>query len=96
MPPPSRVTDTATGHGSFPPSKVIEGSPDTFHNSLSAHRLGDAIAAHSSFSPSPPHPRKSSVGSPNTFVNGKAQVRIGDSVACGGMLASGSGDIFIN
>lgn len=96
MPPVSRVGDIALGHGSFPPTPAIVGSPDTFVNGIKVHRVGDAIQAHPSPSPSPPHPRAAAAGSPDTFVNSKAVVRIGDAVNCGGMLAEGSPDTIIN
>jgi len=96
MPPITRLGDIALGHGSFPPTAVIEGSTDTISNNKPTHRMGDAIAPHGSPSPSPPHPRMSACGSPNTLVNNKPVVRIGDCVACGGLLASGSSNIIVN
>lgn len=96
MPPPSRMGDMASGHGSFIPSAAIQASSDTFINSKGALRVGDAIAPHPSASPSPPHPRAAAAGSPDTFVNSKPLVRIGDAVDCGGMMMEGSDDTFIN
>lgn len=96
MPPAVRLGDIASGHGSFPPTKTIEGSGNTVVNSIPVHRNGDAIASHSSPSPSPPHKRAAACSSGNTFVNSKGVVRIGDCVSCGGMLVTGSGNTLIN
>ncbi len=96
MPPAVRLDDIGLGHGSFPPTPTVGASGDTIINGKGAHRVGDAVGAHGSPSPSPPHPRATSVGSPDTFVNGKAAVRIGDAIGCGGTLASGSPDTIIN
>lgn len=96
MPPVVRVTDIAAGHASFSPTPAQVGSPDTYYNSLQAHRVGDAVVSHSSLSPAPPHPRKAAVGSPDTYINGSNAVRLGDAVDCGGLFVTGSSDIFIN
>jgi len=96
MPPVVRLGDIALGHGSFPPTVTIEGSNDTFVNSIPVHRVGDAIAPHGSPSPSPPHPRVNCVGSSDTIINGKPVGRIGDAVCCGGLLGSGSNNTIIN
>jgi len=95
MPPASRIGDIAMGHGSFPPTPVIEGSPNVIVGSSPQHRVGDAILMHPSPSPSPPHPRKASSGSTTVFVNSKGTVRIGDSVDCGGFLAQGFDTVII-
>jgi len=96
MPPVVRVGDTASGHGSFPPTTAQVGSGDTYVNSIPVHRVGDAIVSHGSPSPSPPHGRAAAAGSGNTFVNGSAVVRLGDAVSCGGVLVAGSPDTFVN
>jgi len=96
MPPPSRLGDTASGHGSFPPTVAIGSSPDTFINGIGSVRLGDAVASHGSPSPSPPHSRATAAGSPDTFVNGKPITRIGDAIGCGGLMVEGSGDTIVN
>jgi uncharacterized Zn-binding protein involved in type VI secretion len=96
MPPPGRIGDIGSGHGSFPPTTVIQGSPNTFVNSIPVHRVGDAIAAHGSPSPSGPHGRAGAAGSPNTYVNLKAIMRIGDPITCGGVIATGSHNTIIN
>lgn len=93
MPPVVRLTDIASGHGSFPPTNVIEASSDTICNGLGVHRLGDAIQPHASPSPSPIHSRASAVASTDVTCNGRGVVRIGDAVNCGGILVTGSGNV---
>ena len=96
MPPVTRLGDIGSGHGSFPPTANISGSPDTIVNGLALHRVGDALAPHGSPSPAPPHGRVSAVGSPDTIINGKPATRIGDAIACGGIHVNGSPDTIIN
>lgn len=93
MPPVVRLTDIASGHGSFPPTDVIEASTDVICNGLGVHRLGDNIRPHPSPSPSPEHPRHSAVASTDVTCNGRGVVRIGDAVDCGGILVTGSGNV---
>jgi len=93
MPPQSRVGDTGAGHGSFPPTPVVAGSPNVFVNGKPAARLGDPLASHGSPSPSPPHGRSIAAGSGTVFINGKPASRIGDGIDCGGSLIAGSGNV---
>lgn len=92
MPGVSRVGDTATGHASFPPTVLIEGSDNTFVNGIPASRVGDALNPHGSPSPSPPHSRAVSQGASSVLINNKPAAYIGSSVNCGGMLVVGSGN----
>jgi uncharacterized Zn-binding protein involved in type VI secretion len=96
MPPVGRKGDTCLGHGSFPPTPAIAGSPDTYVNGIPLFRQGDAAAPHGSPSPSPPHGRSAASGSPDTYTNGKQSMRIGDPIDCGGLLAQGSPNTIIN
>ena len=96
MPPPSMETKVCSGHGSFPPTTIIKGSPDCFTNDLANARVGDSAGTHPSPSPSPPHPRTLSSGSDNIFINDKPAVRIGDQVDCGGHVMQGAKDVIFN
>ena len=96
MPPIGRLGDICLGHGSFPPTPVIQGSPNTFVNGKPLFRQGDSVAPHGSPSPAPPHGRSGASGSSNFYVNGKQGMRIGDPIDCGGILAQGSPDTIIN
>jgi uncharacterized Zn-binding protein involved in type VI secretion len=95
MPPASRLTDIAVGHGSFIPSDVIQASPNVITCGLAQHRKTDAIRAHPSPSPSPPHARHAACGSSTVFVNDLNLVRIGDCVDCGGFLIQGCGTVIV-
>lgn len=90
IPPVSRLTDVDTGHGSFPPTAVISGSPTETVNSLPTARLSDALASHGSPSPSPPHGRAIASGSGTHTLDSLPVARIGDAISCGGVLATGS------
>ena len=94
MPKATRKGDIGSGHGCFPPSPAIEGSPDVFINNQLAVRVDDAFAAHGC-GVCVPHGRTAAVGSATVNINGKAAVRIGDTIDCGGSAASGSSDVFI-
>lgn len=95
MPSISRTGDIASGHGCFPPSPAIAGSPDVNVNGIPALRQGDAVAPHGC-SNCPPHPRSVSGGSDSVFVNGRPIARLGDSIDCGGAMDAASGDVFAN
>lgn len=90
MPKASRKGDMCSGHGCFPPSAAIAGSPDVSIDKIPALRKGDAVAPHGC-GKCVPHGRTVSGGSPTVFVNGKALARIGDAINCGGSVSVGSG-----
>lgn len=93
MPACVRLTDLCTGHGCFPSRPNISASPNVFHNSLGAHRIGDGWAVHCCVTC---HGSVQASGSPNVFINGIPQARIGDSVACGSRNMTGSPNVFAN
>lgn len=93
MPPVSRLTDIASGHGCFPESDVIQGSPNTIYNNLPVFRVSDAVRTHCCVSC---HGRKGASGSPDTIVNDLNVMRLGDPIDCGGFMVTGSPDIIIN
>jgi uncharacterized Zn-binding protein involved in type VI secretion len=94
MPKATRKGDIGSGHGCFPPSSAIEGSPDVFINGKLAVRVGDAFAAHGC-GKCAPHGRNAAQGSATVNINGKPSVRVGDAINCGGSAATGSGNVFI-
>ncbi len=94
MPAASRLNDSCTGHGCFPPRNSTSASSDVLVNGKGAHRVGDDWAVHCC-GPSC-HGGKTAQGSPNVFANGKAKARIGDAVDCGSAIAAGSGNVFLN
>lgn len=97
MPGGARKGDLAKGHGCFPDSPVIQGSPDVFINGLSAARLGDAVEAHSCTCGKDcgTHSRIISEGSATVFINGRPAATVSHGINCGGVIISGSGDVII-
>ncbi len=89
-----RKEDRTSGHGSFPPQDVMEGSPNVFVNGKPVARVGDKVNSHTDGLGS--HDGSISQGSPNVFVNGKPKARRGDSVSCGGTLVDGSSNVLVN
>lgn len=93
MPMVTRLGDSCTGHGSFPPRSSTGASSDCNVNGIPAHRQGDGWAPHGSPSPSPPHGGSLSSGSGTVNLNNKQLGRIGDPVSCGSAVAGGSGNV---
>ncbi|NVK16040.1 MAG: type VI secretion system PAAR protein [Rhodobacteraceae bacterium] len=94
MPAAGRKGDTGSEHDGFPPTPATSGSDDVDINGEPALREGDAFAPHSK-PKHPPHGRALAVGSSSVFINGKPAGRVGDAIDCGGVVESGSGDVFI-
>ena len=90
----ARLGDIGAGHGCFPPTPIIAGSPDVLINGRPAARVGDPLLLHGCGN-CPPHPRSISAGSGNVIINGKPAARVDDAIGCGGKLSSGSGDVLI-
>ena len=90
----ARLGDLGEGHGCFPPTPILSGSPDVIINGRPAARPGDPLLLHACPN-CPPHPRSISAGSGNVIINGKPAARVGDAIGCGGSLSSGSGDVLI-
>ncbi|MEH6578481.1 MAG: PAAR domain-containing protein [Amphritea sp.] len=94
MPKAARLGDSASGHGCFPPTQITSGSGDVLINGLPAARVGDSAAPHGC-KDCPPHGRTLVAGSASVFINGKPAVRVGDALSCGGVVISGSPNVFI-
>lgn len=93
MPAVTRLGDTCTGHGAFPPRPSTSGSPNVNVNGIPVHRQGDSWAVHCDPSPSC-HGSVLDSGSSTVKVNGKDMGRVGDPVACGSSVATGSNNVF--
>ena len=93
MPAVTRLGDSGTGHGCFPPRNSTSGSPNVLVNGKPAHRQGDGWAAHGC-SVCAPHGGSLASGSSSVYANGKQLGRIGDPVNCGSSVATGSGNVF--
>ena len=94
MPAVTRLGDSCTGHGCWPPRPSTGASPNVYANGIAVLRQGDAWAAHTCPSIPETHASALAAGSSTVYVNGKQIGRIGDPVACGSVVASGSGDVF--
>jgi len=94
MPKAARVSDIGSGHGCFPTTNVVAGSPDVFIEGLPAARVSDPLAAHGC-STCPTHGRSIASGSSTVLINGLSAARVGDTVDCGGVIVTGSGTVFI-
>lgn len=83
------IGDIGTDHDGFPPTPIIEGSPDIIIDNKPAARVGDKLAPHAKPG-SPPHDRVISTGSTTVFFNGKPAAITGSEVGCGGVIIGGS------
>lgn len=93
MPAVTRLGDSCTGHGTWPPRPSTGGSGDVFVNGIPAHRQGDGWSVHCNDVPVC-HAGSLASGSGTVFVNGKQLGRVGDPVSCGSSVAAGSGNVF--
>lgn len=89
----TRIGDSCTGHGDFPPRNSTSGSTSVFINGIGAHRHGDGWASHCNTDPVC-HGGALSGGSSSVFVNGQRIGRVGDAVNCGSSVATGSPNVF--
>ena len=93
MPAAARITDTSTGHDAFGPQVAISGSSNVWINGLALHRTGDAWSLHCATSC---HDGVLASGSQTVFANGLQVGRIGDPISCGGSVATGSPNVWVN
>jgi len=97
--PQARIGDKTLGHwvGIFyyPPTALIEGSPDTFSCCLPASRVGDAAAEHFAWIlgivplPALKHKPTAAIGDPVVLINYRQAFRVGDTYDCGDTQAEG-------
>ena len=81
--------DLGTDHEGFPPTPVINGSPDVFIDGKPVARVGDQLAPHSKPKHSP-HPRTIASGSSTVFINGLPVATTGGAISCGGVTIGSS------
>ena len=93
--PVSRIGDVCTGHGSFPPRPLVEGTDDFVVGNSPASKVGDNLAPHGSPSPSPPHGGTVASGSSTYYIANQQIARIGDPVSCGSAMAQGEGTFVV-
>ena len=87
-----RLNDMTTGHGCFPPQKIIEASPNVNANGRGVARDGDAVEEHICKANSHGGTIQASGGT--VFINGKPVAKILSPVSCGGKVMTGSGNVF--
>lgn len=92
--PAARQGDMQSGHGCFPPTNAIMGSPNVKINGKMAMTIGGQYTVHCCPKKGC-HPVVQSGGSGTVKINGKPASRLGDSVACGGATISGSSNVMI-
>lgn len=94
----ARKDDIASGHGCFPDTAITEGSPNVFINGQPAARVGDAVSLHGCTCGNGcgTHSRVIAEGASSVFINGKPAVAVGHSINCGGVVISGSSNVFID
>lgn len=90
--PAARLGDMDSGHGCYSPRKNVAASDDVFINGRGAHRRGDSWRKHCC---NGCHTGTTSGGSGSVFINGRNATRIADSVSCGGVIITGSSNVFI-
>jgi len=98
--PQSRLGDYSLGHWIgifyFPPTELIEASPDTTSCCIRASRVGDQARMHFAYIfgvvPFPffqHNGRKASTGAPCKYINEKQAFRVQDQYDCGDTQAEG-------
>lgn len=93
MPGAVRINDVCSGHGCFPPRRVLTGSSDVLVNGRGAVVLGSEWEEHRCGRNR--HTGTSIGGSATVFVNGKPKVRAGDPISCGSFATSSSSDVLV-
>ena len=82
-----RKNDLASGHGCFPPHRIIGGSPTVFVNKRNVIRQGDLCEPHSCGLVINSHysytETKDDWGTRTVFINGTPATRLGDTMSVG-------------
>lgn len=84
-----KAVDKSTGHGCFPPTVAIMGSPNVFANKSAVVRKGDPYRLHCCKSCH----SGNATGSSTVFANGKGVTRRGDKITCGDTSSAGSSNV---
>jgi len=99
MPAVSRVGDTSTGHGCFPPTTMFK-SPitKTYVNGIIPGAKDSECQFYEHACGVTTHPvaeRTPTQGTKKTFIEGYSVARIADQLACGDIIAEGSPNTFM-
>ncbi|HEG8090899.1 PaaR repeat-containing protein [Campylobacter jejuni] len=89
----SRLGDTLSGHGCFPPHAICSSSTNVFVEGIGSARVGDCASVHCC-GPSC-HGSSVSSGSSTVYVNGQKMARLTDSIGCGSIIVSANSTVFI-
>lgn len=89
--PVAAIGDSTTGHGSWPPTNICQGSSSIIVEGRCPARIGDEAIPHSS----PTHGLIVAQGSSSVIYDGLPVARIGDSMSCTDIIATGRQTIII-
>ena len=92
--PAARVGDMHSGHGCFPPTNAVVGSPNVKVNGRQAMMVGAMYQTHCCPKKGC-HPPIQSSGSGTVRINGRPASRLGDMTGCGAATISGSSNVLI-
>jgi uncharacterized Zn-binding protein involved in type VI secretion len=92
--PAARVGDMHSGHGCFPPTNAVVGSPNVKINGRQAMMVGGMYQTHCCPKKGC-HPPIQSSGSGTVRINGRPASRLGDMTGCGAATISGSSNVLI-
>ena len=91
----TRLGDQDSGHDECPPRSLNSASANVFVNGKGAGRIGDEYPVHEC-EVHKPHTGVIASGSSTVYINSKGAGRVGDAVSCGGTVAEGSADVYID
>ena len=93
----TRLTDSSTGHGCFPPTDCTTTPVEkTYINGLKAATVGAEFITHScGVTVHPQSSRPVSDGASKTYIEGAKVARITDPIACGDACGQGSNNTFV-
>lgn len=92
----ARVGDMTSGHTSYQPIQLSQGSSDVFANGIPVVHQGQQQTPHPPIgTTSPEGPFTIPQGSQTVFINGQPQSRLMDMTSCGQSVIQGSNNVFI-
>lgn len=92
----ARINDKTSGHQTYPPQTIVLGSPNVVCNNIPLARIGDKVSTHTNtIPPFDSHDSVISTGSFKVTCNNIPVARVGDGIACGGVIVTGSPNVYI-
>lgn len=92
--PAARVGDMQSGHGCFPPTNAVKGTPRVLINGKPAMTVGGMYVSHCC-PKAGCHPPTQASGSGTVRMGGSPSARIGDRIGCGGSTITGSSNVLV-